>query len=210
MRRIWTYIFLLGSTFALSAEAYTANCALMPGGSSCSQCFGFSLEQSNRPFDTFVPRTGLSSVQQEWIDLSQSSITGTAFQGIVIGPSGNITNQFNLVDHGPSNSSWIWAQMKSGSAITRNTIPTGVDYNSPAYVVKFITKSNIKENGVLSPDHGVTHIGCAYYFIKAPVTSNCGNGIRELNEQCDDGNQNNFDGCTNTCTFPICGNGIRE
>src|SRR3989344_873056 len=36
----------------------------------------------------------------------------------------------------------------------------------------------------------------------------CGNGIKEGNEQCDDGNTNNIDSCTNQCLFTICGDGI--
>lgn len=39
----------------------------------------------------------------------------------------------------------------------------------------------------------------------------CGNGIREGNEQCDDGNQNDGDSCSKYCSFiGTCGNGIRE
>jgi cysteine-rich repeat protein len=76
--------------------------------------------------------------------------------------------------------------------------------------VKFITKSNIKENGVLSSDKGVSHTECAYYFLTAPTTAACGNGIREGSEQCDDKNNNNLDGCTNTCRLPLCGNNIQE
>lgn len=100
--------------------------------------------------------------------------------------------------------------MKPGSAITRGNVPAGIDYNAPVYSVRFVTKSNIRENGALSPDRGVTHTECAYYFMTAPATSACGNGKRELNEQCDDGNTNNLDGCTNTCRLPLCGNGVRE
>jgi cysteine-rich repeat protein len=100
--------------------------------------------------------------------------------------------------------------MKPGMAISRGSMPATIDYSQPVYSVKFVTKSNIKQDGVLSPDRGVTHVECAYYFMKAPVTSSCGNGVRELNEQCDDGNQNNLDTCTNKCIFPVCGNGIRE
>ncbi len=182
----------------------------MPGGSSCGQCYAFDLGQNNRPSDTFIPRSGLTSAQQEWIDLSQSSITGTAYQGIVAGPTGNITDKFNLVDHGNGGSAWVWAQMKSNTAITYGAVPAGINYNSPAYSVKFITKSNIRENGVLSPDRGVTHSECSYFFLKAPANATCGNAVRDYNEQCDDGNKNNLDACSNTCTLPLCGNGIIE
>ncbi|HTR54721.1 MAG TPA: DUF4215 domain-containing protein [Kofleriaceae bacterium] len=40
----------------------------------------------------------------------------------------------------------------------------------------------------------------------------CGDGLRDLEaphiEQCDDGNQVEDDGCSNSCTTPLCGNGI--
>jgi cysteine-rich repeat protein len=41
----------------------------------------------------------------------------------------------------------------------------------------------------------------------------CGNTIIEAWEQCDDGNQNNNDSCSNTCTLtaqPVCGNAILQ
>ena len=42
---------------------------------------------------------------------------------------------------------------------------------------------------------------------KIPV---CGDGVRDLNEQCDDGNKINSDGCTNSCTCGVCGCGVPE
>jgi cysteine-rich repeat protein len=210
MRRISICISLALSAFAFTAQAYTVNCSAVPWGGSCNQCFGFSLEQTNRPRDTFVPRSGLNSNQREIIDLAQSTITGTAHQGVSVSPVGNIKNSFDLVDQGSGNGSWIWAQMKNWSAVTRGNVPAGINYSSPVYSVRFVTKSNIRENGTLSPDKGVTHTECAYFFITAPTTSTCGNGIREGTEQCDDRNSNNFDDCSNTCRFPLCGNGIRE
>ena len=36
----------------------------------------------------------------------------------------------------------------------------------------------------------------------------CGNGILEADEECDDGNSTTSDGCTNACTLPFCGDGI--
>lgn len=38
----------------------------------------------------------------------------------------------------------------------------------------------------------------------------CGNGIREGDEDCDDGNANDLDTCKNDCTLPFCGNGVVE
>ena len=39
---------------------------------------------------------------------------------------------------------------------------------------------------------------------------NCGNGVIEAGEECDDQNLNNFDGCSPTCRLPVCGDGILE
>ena len=36
----------------------------------------------------------------------------------------------------------------------------------------------------------------------------CGNGVQEANEECDDGNTDNEDDCTNACTVAFCGDGI--
>src|SRR5690606_26576149 len=46
-----------------------------------------------------------------------------------------------------------------------------------------------------------------------PVTSTgpvgeCGNGLLEGTELCDDGNDDDFDGCTHLCRPPGCGDGI--
>ena len=38
----------------------------------------------------------------------------------------------------------------------------------------------------------------------------CGNGVLEAGEACDDGNNNNDDGCRNDCTIPVCGDGILD
>lgn len=36
----------------------------------------------------------------------------------------------------------------------------------------------------------------------------CGDGIEQSNEECDDGNNNNTDGCTNNCIAGSCGDGV--
>jgi cysteine-rich repeat protein len=39
-------------------------------------------------------------------------------------------------------------------------------------------------------------------------TGSCGDGTVDTGEQCDDGNRNNNDGCTNACKQNICGDGV--
>ena len=41
-----------------------------------------------------------------------------------------------------------------------------------------------------------------------PNPAVCGNGTKEIGEQCDDGNQNSCDGCSPTCKIETCGDGI--
>ena len=36
----------------------------------------------------------------------------------------------------------------------------------------------------------------------------CGDGIKQANEECDDGNQVDTDACSNTCHLPKCGDGV--
>lgn len=38
----------------------------------------------------------------------------------------------------------------------------------------------------------------------------CGNGVVDPGEACDDGNQYNNDECTNVCTLTRCGDGILQ
>lgn|GEM_PF-1149117 len=40
----------------------------------------------------------------------------------------------------------------------------------------------------------------------APIE--CGDGIQECNEECDDGNLDNGDGCDNSCLWEFCGDGV--
>ena len=46
------------------------------------------------------------------------------------------------------------------------------------------------------------------YVELLPVSNLCGNGILDDGEQCDDGNREDRDGCTNACTCARCGDAI--
>ena len=46
--------------------------------------------------------------------------------------------------------------------------------------------------------------------IEVAAAAVCGNGVKEEDEECDDGNFNNADECPNNCKNPVCGNKVRE
>ncbi len=53
---------------------------------------------------------------------------------------------------------------------------------------------------------------CGWRFstteVRCQVVGSCGNGFVDGSEECDDGNQNTNDACTNACRQNICGDGI--
>ena len=100
--------------------------------------------------------------------------------------------------------------MKSGSAVTKGNIPSNTNYANPVYVIKYSTKSSLRENNNIVPGTEVSHLECGFFYAAAPQVVTCGNGIKEAGEQCDDGNLDNNDSCTSACRYPVCGNGIRE
>jgi len=127
-----------------------------------------------------------------------------------------MTNNFDRFASGPNaTASWVWAKTKSGQGITRGNIPTNIDYSKPVYSVKYTTVSHLKNQSTSAvvPGTEVTHLECGFFYAKAPVVVPqiiCGDGKKEGTEQCDDGNTNNNDGCSNACRLPVCGNNIRE
>jgi cysteine-rich repeat protein len=55
----------------------------------------------------------------------------------------------------------------------------------------------------------VTWVG-ATLAVPTPPEPFCGDGITDDGEECDDGNDDNFDDCRNDCTAPFCGDGIPD
>ncbi len=49
-----------------------------------------------------------------------------------------------------------------------------------------------------------------YEAISCKALGSCGDGVVDPNEQCDDGNTDSSDTCTNACTINVCGDGYLE
>jgi hypothetical protein len=60
--------------------AYSVSCGGIPDASGCQQCFHFDLATNNAANDIFVPRSGIPTGQQEYIDLTKSTISGYTYQ----------------------------------------------------------------------------------------------------------------------------------
>jgi cysteine-rich repeat protein len=195
----------------MSASAYTVSCNSIAEASSCTRCFRFDLGGTNAANNIFIPRSSIPAGQQEYVDLSKSTISGSTYQGASVSPTGNITNNFDRFSSGPNaTASWVWAKTKAGQGIVRGNIPTTIDANKPIYGLRYTTVSHLKtqSDSAMIPGSEMTQVSCDFFYGK--VTSICGNGITEAIEQCDDGNTNNNDGCSNSCRTPACGNGVRE
>ncbi len=60
------------------------------------------------------------------------------------------------------------------------------------------------DDGALNSDTGAN--ACR----KTCTEADCGDGVKDTGEQCDDGNTSNLDACSTLCLSQICGNGVRE
>lgn len=83
----------------------------------------------------------------------------------------------------------------SGSGVASDFLPTGPIPGGPPPVPTDDDLGPFEDDFVVTP-------GIPYGV--------CGNGRVDFKEQCDDGNQDNTDGCNVLCHFPVCGNGVLE
>jgi len=57
---------------------------------------------------------------------------------------------------------------------------------------------------------GETCVTCPGDCGACPVTPTCGDGTRNTGEECDDGNDIDIDGCSNSCILPTCSDGTKN
>ncbi len=108
--------------------------------------------------------------------------TGFAFSGL------NDPNEIELGDTTPQ----VLTDLVGASELQQNNDFAGFD-------------AVLNSGDETSPWYFSSNDPVIVYPIITPV---CGNGIVDPGEECDDGNQDNFDACRNDCTLPFCGDGI--
>lgn len=102
-------------------------------------------------------------------------------------------------------SSVKWIETKPGSFIRLNGVSVGASRANPAYRISFIPRTyDLISAGNLGP--AVDHQQCLFVYPRF-----CGDGVTDTDrgEQCDDGNMNSGDGCSNVCqpeVTPVCNN----
>ncbi len=100
----------------------------------------------------------------------------------------------------PVGTSVKWTQMKSGAWIRPDIASEWTNGNSPAYKVTFTPRLYTNSTNYID------HSQCVFYSVRF-----CGDGVIDTDrgEQCDDGNMNSGDGCSNICqteVTPVCTN----
>jgi uncharacterized repeat protein (TIGR01451 family) len=102
----------------------------------------------------------------------------------------------------PVGTSVKWTQLKSNGWIRPDIAQPGTSRTSPAYKVTFTPRLYINATEFID------HSQCVFFYVRF-----CGDGIKDSDrgEQCDDGNMNSGDGCSNICqpettVNPVCNN----
>lgn len=96
------------------------SCTSITGASvaGCNECRRINLASNSLAQSVFTPRNGPTG-SKEFIVSGQSAITGLAYQGAQVTPTGNIKNLFNISESSPNGSTWEWARMSPGNLVIK-------------------------------------------------------------------------------------------
>jgi len=156
-----------------------------------------SIAMSPPSATNFLPDDTSHTVSATLLDGNGGQLSGfTIGVQVISGPATGVSNS------GPSP---VLSTTYSNATAGTDTIRASTGYSVPTgQKFKLAGKQGIVLAG--APTSG-TITGTA---TKSWVTPQCGNGVTEGAEQCDDGNQNNNDNCTNACRNKVCGDGFTQ
>jgi len=111
---------------------------------------------------------------------------------------------FKFIDKDTDDPATAKAFDENNDLITEVSIPNGGDASIQTIEVNASDTKRLEIEYLGSGAVGAFSISCD--------DTVCGDGIKEGDEECDDGNNDNFDGCSSTCEIetPECGNGHLE
>jgi cysteine-rich repeat protein len=100
----------------------------------------------------------------------------------------------NVAFNGIWSTGFLFDYIDYGDGTTGNNL-IGHTYNIPGTYTITVYEYNYSSGSIISTCSDQIQVNNATY---------CGNGVPEANEQCDDGNSDNYDGCSNQCTTNTC------
>ena len=134
-------------------------------------------------------------------DITRSSISTSGFENI------KIAYYYNLIGLSPSDFLVVEWKKTTDVAFTLIQKVTGVSgwntviFNLPSSAAN----TNIDIRFTADDTEATDFILIDDINISGALINNCGNNQLDNGEHCDDGNDINNDGCTNTCTITFCG-----
>ncbi len=215
------YLLIIGCIAALSvayADTPTACSTFGSAASSCTYCF----TSSGKPYEndgiTSSDRwsnTSTNQWQYLWAGAGQYSVGITELNGSSWNQSDTLSNMYEIplvsgtaggqpyIFYYPGESS-TWIRTKSGQFFRFVSHGSVTNRNTPLFRVAYTLQVTPQTpNGPYgSPE---THKQCTFVYGRW-----CGDGTVDTDkgEQCDDGNTNSGDGCSNTChtetVSPVC------
>lgn len=126
-------------------------------------------------------------------DISDGSVSQIFYKYLITDPDGLVRKDTGLVqwEHDIANVQCTYVADKAGTWTCEGEFITrGITWNGAGWEIT---------GGVCDTDSGDVEV------FALPV---CGNGIPENNEECDDGNNDDGDGCDSECIIEYCGDGI--
>ena len=139
--------------------------------------------------DQYINKTGISTAGQQnikityYYNMQRSGVSNDFLVSQWKLASGNVWNDLQKVSASPG---WNFASFDLPGAEN-----TAID-------IRFLEDGLDSLETILIDQINIT----------GSLIANCGNGVLNNGEHCDDGNQNNNDGCINICTLTFCGDSI--